>query len=459
MRSQTALVVSFFFSLPLLGCGGGDDETSARPVTWHQDIAPMVAQRCNGCHVDNNIAPFALDSYEKAKPLASVMLDAVEGGRMPPWLAQDTPTCKPKLPWKDDLRLSAKELSDLQAWVAAGAPEGDPATAAPLPEPPKLSIETPSASMTFEAPFTVDGDKDDFQCFVLDPKNTQTMWVTAAQLRPGNNKVAHHGLVFVDVKGESTTLIEKDGRFSCFNPPSVAGYLVNTWAPGAAPLLMPATAGIPIPAGAKIVVQMHYHPTGKGPEVDQSTVDFEWTSTQPEWEAAQALIGNFNKTKADGTGLLPGPNDGATAEFSIPAGVSDHTETMVYRQTIPLEIPVFSVGTHMHYVGTNMKIDYYNKIEEAEECLVETPNWNFNWQRFYNYDAPISELPKVRVGDELRLRCDYNNTMQNRFVAQALKDKGISQPIDVKLGEQTTDEMCLGIFGILAPPGALEQIF
>ena len=212
--------------------------------------------------------------------------------------------------------------------------------------------------------------------------------------------------------------------------------------------------------GAKILVQMHYHPTGKGPELDQSTLDLEWTTQQPEWEAALALVGNNNKLKANGTGLQIGPNDtNGTAEFLIPANVSDHTETMIYRQEIPLALPIFAVGTHMHYVGTDMQIDFQNNAEGGSECLVETPQWNFNWQRLYAFDTSIEEYPKIRPGDALTMRCSYNNSMSNKFVGQALQDQGLKQPVDVHLGEQTLDEMCLGIFGVLGPPGVLDQIF
>jgi len=31
---------------------------------------------------------------------------------------------------------------------------------------------------------------------------------------------------------------------------------------------------------------------------------------------------------------------------------------------------------------------------------------------------------------------------------RALEDQGLTSPIDITLGEQTLDEMCLGIFGI-----------
>jgi hypothetical protein len=57
------------------------------------------------------------------------------------------------------------------------------------------------------------------------------------------------------------------------------------------------------------------------------------------------------------------------------------------------------------------------------------------------------------------MRCTYDNSLGNGFVGQALQDQGLKQPIDVHLGEQTLNEMCLGVFGILAPQGVLDQIF
>jgi hypothetical protein len=315
--------------------------------------------------------------------------------------------------------------------------------------------------MTFAAPYAVDGTKDDFQCFVLDPGNTERVWLTAAQVHPGNRKVDHHALVFMDGTGATAALADQNGRFPCFGLPKSKGFLFSLWTPGAVPTRMPETSGMPMDPGARILVQMHYHPTGQGPENDQSTVDLEWTTKQPEWDAALALIGNNNKQKANGTGLQPGPNDttSGTAEFRIPANVTDHTETMIYRHDIPLALPLFAVGTHMHYVGTDMEIDFTNNAEGGTECLVETPRWNFNWQRLYSFDTPIDQYPLIRPGDEMTMRCGYNNSLSNKFVGQALEGQGLKQPLDVNLGEQTIDEMCLGIFGVLGPPGVLDQIF
>jgi hypothetical protein len=106
----------------------------------------------------------------------------------------------------------------------------------------------------------------------------------------------------------------------------------------------------------------------------------------------------------------------------------------------------------MHYVGTDMlvKLVHNDPVgdEPDEECLVQTPNWDFGWQRAYAYDAPLDAVPQLRSGDELHMRCDYNNSMSNPFVVQALAEQGLDGPVDVHLGEETLDEMCLGVFGI-----------
>ena len=147
----------------------------------------------------------------------------------------------------------------------------------------------------------------------------------------------------------------------------------------------------------------------------------------------------------------------AEAEFVIPADVSGHVEDMSWTWKLPpsLEFKVYAAGTHMHYVGRDMQVWLeHTKAQpgaDREECLIETPQWNFNWQRGYAYDAQYEELPSMGSGDKLKLHCVYDNTMKNVFVAQALHERGMDAPIEVKLGEDTLDEMCVGAVGVLYP--------
>ena len=49
----------------------------------------------------------------------------------------------------------------------------------------------------------------------------------------------------------------------------------------------------------------------------------------------------------------------------------------------------------------------------------------------------------------IKFHCDFDNSMDNQFVVQALADRKLKAPVDVKLGEDTLDEMCLGALGIM----------
>ncbi len=85
------------------------------------------------------------------------------------------------------------------------------------------------------------------------------------------------------------------------------------------------------------------------------------------------------------------------------------------------------------------------------ECLANG-GWNFDWQRTYQYDAPLDLLPSVTAGDVIDIKCKWDNTLENPFVQRMLTDSNLPpQPIDITLGEQTTNEMCLEIFGLSIP--------
>jgi hypothetical protein len=216
--------------------------------------------------------------------------------------------------------------------------------------------------------------------------------------------------------------------------------------------------------GDKLIVQVHYHPTGQGPETDDSTrIDLQWTEEEPAYTGGIFLIGNFEQVDAgfaggEGYGLTTGP------DFLIPAGAQNHQEVNRYwldDEGDPLarlvDIYVWMVGTHMHYVGTDMKITVETPTDE-EQCLVQTPHWDFNWQRGYFFEGDVADLPTIHAGDTLTMRCTYDNSMENPFVREALDDQGLTEPMDVALGEETLDEMCLGVFG-LAVPSQFAELF
>jgi hypothetical protein len=428
--------------------GDGDGDTAALRPNWHQDIAPLVHANCVGCHIEGSIAPFSLETYAQAWPWGALMSDAVDDGLMPPWGAIETDECQPTHDWANDLRLSDADKQLVADWVTAGTPEGDPADAVALPTPPDLDLQNPSATFQNPSAFTVGGNEDSFICYSIDPGLTSDVWITGLQIVPDNAQVVHHVLVYADPSANSAAVAGPDGSYPCFGTAGVDGAnLLGTWVPGAVPIVMPDGVGLPMPAGSRVILAYHYHPTGAGDEIDQSSLALQWVDSKPPYEGLVDLLGNFPTAP----GLEPGPNDpGGTALFVIPADVSDHTETMSI--TLPDLLPpidLFTVGTHMHYAGVDMKV--WLERDGEEICLIQTPRWDFNWQRTYNIDAAIGQFPKVQGGDVVKLRCTYNNTLDNPLLAEALASEGLDAPTTVLLGESSIEEMCLLIFGLAAP--------
>ncbi len=427
--------------------GVPNDET----VTWHGQIAPLFSAHCSGCHRTGGIAPFSFETYEVASAIAPAALHAIEEGEMPPWGAQDTDECTPPFAFKDDPRLSPDEVSLLQRWIDEGTPLGDPDNAAPLPSAPPLELEDPTQNIAMNSTVTIDGPSDEFFCFSLDPGLDEDVWVTATQVNPGNDAIVHHVLVYVDPDGYSADLAGDDGVYPCFGGPGFSRpQLLAAWAPGAVPARTPEGAAMHVPAGSRLVMNVHYHPTANTSETDSSTsIDLKFDTEEPASTAVFVLAGNLSSESA---GLLPGENDAdGVTEFRIPAGESAHVETQQIAVSPILSVlgaEVFAVGTHMHLLGKDMKISF-ERSDGTSQCLLQTPDWDFDWQRSYYYDT--TEALKIERGDVLTMRCTYDNTLDHAGTAEALEEQGLEEPIDVYLGEESLDEMCLGVFGVTIP--------
>jgi mono/diheme cytochrome c family protein len=456
--------------------GSGGTSAAGDAPTWHADVAPLVSQHCQGCHRADGIGPFALETYAQAKMWSFTFDEVLASGRMPPFLAQTTSECEPRFGYKEDLRLSEEQRQLIARWVDAGSPEGDAKTAADLPAPPELELTDAELDIKIPSPVTIEGAGDKFICFSLTPDFSalaatgpeaallgERVLIDAAQVHPGNTAIVHHVLLFTDAEGESAALAGDKGYYDCFGGAQLSSPgLVMAWAPGATPVRAPEGVAMAIPSKGRLVMQVHYHPTGSPQTDDATSVQLRrYKAGIPEYIAALSLIGNARARNANGMGLQPGPGDAGEAEFRIPAGERAHTESM--RFLLPAgKAPyrIWAVGSHMHYVGTDMRIGIARNApgdEPAEECLLQTPSWDFNWQRGYLFDAPIAQAPSAKPGDVLELRCTYDNSMQNRFVAAALSEQGLSAPRDVTLGEETLDEMCLGIFGMAQKVSDLLQ--
>jgi hypothetical protein len=272
----------------------------------------------------------------------------------------------------------------------------------------------------------------------FDPGNVQEVYVDGMQLVPGNDRVVHHGLVYVDTDASSASWPGGISPDCGAGAGSGSGPLVGAWVPGSMPMQTPEGVGIRLPAGARIVLNVHYHALVTGPEVDDATsLVLRWQPTPPAYVAEFQLIG------------APAFGETLTSPFSIPAGATGHQE--IVRAGVPdpgaADVRVFSALNHMHKVGVDMKTSVV-RAGGQEECLLQTPAWDFDWQRLYAYDVPIEQAFQVQSGDEVRVRCTYDNSLGNPAVVEMLQELGLAEPQEVSLGEGTFDEMCIVGLGV-----------
>src|SRR5581483_53890 len=243
------------------------------PVTFHKDVLPILQNNCQTCHRPGEVGPFSLMNYRQAVTWAEDIKSYTQKRIMPPWKPTEG------VAFHNERRLSDKDLATLGAWVDGGTPEGD-AKDAPPPRkfPEGLQLGTPDLILTMPDDFQLGPTgRDLFRCFVLPTNLPSDTYVTAVEIRPGNPRIVHHMLLFIDTTGQGRKLELKQQKDK--QSPSDQeharetdldkgpGYTVsmgigftpqgglNGWAPGSMPRHLPEGAGFFLPKGADVIMQ------------------------------------------------------------------------------------------------------------------------------------------------------------------------------------------------------------
>ena len=377
--------------------------------TFTKHVAPILWKNCAVCHREGEVGPFALLKYKDAAKRADFLADITASRRMPPWKAE------PHFgEFADERRLSDADIATLRRWAEAGAPEGD---AADLSKPPKFvdgwELGEPDIVLEMPESFAVPADGPDiYQCFVLPIPTTEHRTVAAVEFRPGNRRIVHHAIMFLDAnKAARARDAEEPGQgYRSFGGPGIlpTGGL-GGWAPGCVPFKLAPGIGKFLRHGSDLVLQIHYHPSGK-PETDRSRVDIHFTK-QP----ATTIVG--------GLALM-------NTKLSIPPGEKAYQVT-VKSQPLAADVYLLGLGPHMHLLGRQMKVTAQTPAGETVP-LIWIKDWDFNWQLGYGFKTPV----KLPQGSVIHVVAEYDNSDENPHNPN-------SPPKTVSWGEETTDEMCL----------------
>jgi hypothetical protein len=426
--------------LVLAACG----VPSAAPPspTYERDIAPLVQEHCQGCHVPNGIAPFSLTTYEEVTQMQVAARADIEARKMPPFLA-----AKGCTDYSNDISLSDDQIAMFGAWIDTGSPRGTPS--APTQQ---QAVNTPTdelprvdATLSMPVSYTPQTSPDDYRCFVLDWNQTTDKFVTGFRVVPGNPKVVHHVIAYLAAPDQVAKVQAKDAAdplpgYTCFGGPGAgADTWLGAWAPGAIGGMYPPNTGLKVVAGSKVVLQIHYNLQSAGTDTtDLTQVQVALDDTV----MRQAVLAPWtNPDWTDGMNMkIPAFQSDVEYDFSYdPTPIMSWLTNGVLTDGVGLRF--YSVMAHQHLLGKSSKLEILRNGDEAQsECLLDIPRWDFHWQRSYRF----SQGKIFHPGDQLKITCHWDNSAQAQPVINGVQQTSR----DVYWGEGTTDEMCLGLLYI-----------
>jgi thiol-disulfide isomerase/thioredoxin len=369
-------------------------------VTFTKHISRILQKNCQECHRPGQIGPMALLSYDDAVAWAETIREVIDEERMPPWFA-DPRHGK----WSNDRRLSKEDKQALLAWLDGGTPRGDERD---LPPPRKFpegwQIGKPDLILHMPKPYKVPAVTPKggvpYRYFSVPTNFKEDRWVQRAEARPGAAAVVHHIVVFIVPPGE---VLRPDGP----------GSVLCGMAPGDMPLILEPGLAKKVPAGARLVFQMHYTPNGRE-HSDQSSVGVIFAKKPP---AHQVL------TKPVHNGWF------MARWITIPAGAdnfaieADHTFTE--------DVHVLGFMPHMHLRGKDFTFEAQHPGGK-KETLLSVPRYNFNWQSVYRSE----KLIPMAKGTKLHCLAHFDNSSKNPHNPDPTQNVG--------WGDQTWEEMMIG---------------
>lgn len=385
--------------------------------TWAKDIAPIMYKNCTNCHHVGGAGHGSLMTYTDANNLAGLIQYHTENKSMPPW-----PPDRDYNNYADERHLTDKQINLIKTWVNNGALAGD-TTLAPAPPIYSNSDLITNADLTGKIPtFTVFSNSDLYQCFVIPSGLTQDEFLTAIELIPGNSSIVHHVLMFQDTTGAARQKDNADPNpgYTNFGGIGVASpILIGAWVPGSRPFIYPQGLGVKIYKNADIVLQIHY-PSNSLNQVDSTKFNMKLSASSLRQVIIQPILNH--RTSGPGS-LINGPL--SIAPNTIQTFVSKFKNNYT-------DLSLLAIAPHMHLIGKSIKVFSVNAAKDTTP-LINIKDWDFKWQGQYSFQK-LTKLPK---GDTAFAEAIYDNTAANQ------NNPNKSNPLQVTLGEATTNEMML----------------
>jgi hypothetical protein len=413
--------------IALLATLVGASVAAADTPTFYKDVLPILQANCQTCHRPGEVAPMSLLTFEQARPWAKAIQKAVVSRQMPPWFAD------PQVGhFSNERRLNTRDIDLINAWVDGGAPAGSEADA-----PPPLTFASgwnikPDLVVEMPKPFELPARGTINYKYVLVKGNfTEDLWVSAAEMRPGNPKVLHHGKVWVRPPGskwmenaEYGVAYERETQSSILGRNSIeeGNDILGKFNPGlgAQHFDLDGSAKF-IPKGSDLVFELHYTTSGEATS-DVSKLGLVLAKAPPQTRYY----------------FHAGPTAG---NLAIPPG--DQNAEVVSEITLGQDARLVYAQPHMHLRGKDFELRVITPDKQVKTVL--KGKFNFDWQMGYEFAEPIA-MPK---GTKLLFITHFDNSPANRFNPDPSKK--------VVWGPQNWDEMSNCFIGVLFPTTTAPQ--
>jgi len=362
------------------------------PVTFYEQIMPIVQNHCQECHHPGGQAPFSLMTLDEVSSHAKMIAEVVADRRMPPWYAHR------RHPFVNERGLSSDERSQIAAWVDSGLPTGD-ASKAPPPRTfadGKWEIGEPDLVTTALETHSLPADGFvDYRYTILPYVFLEDTWISAAEILPSNPAVVHHcNMAYFAIGGK-------------FNE----GNFITGRVPGGTAMVLDDGIALRIPRGSVVGLQIHYTTSGK-PEKNRMSVGFRFPRGTVHKELHHLQV--------------------TTSRFAIPPGAAAHPVTS--SRTLPQDATGIGMFSHMHLRGKDMTFVAHAPKSDPE-TLLSIPNYHFGWQQNYRW-RPGDK--KFAAGTRIEVVAHFDNSPFNPF--------NPDPTATVRHGPQTVQEMMFGFF-------------
>jgi peroxiredoxin len=450
-----------------------DKPISYKPVTWYsrsiaykkfeapptyvKDAGPILAARCLYCHADAvGIRPY-FTNYKVTKGWAAMIRETLLTRRMPPW-TWDIGVAQPYL-HTERLVLKTEEMQTLVAWIDAGAPRGDGKD--PLLwttrawERKRYNLPKPDLLLSNREISVPPKGFNEYKFYEIAGPMKEDMWVIGTRLDSTNIKTVHHQMLIVTSKPleyytkaaaqrRDEELVEEDHdggipawelhQMRMNNVSNESFVRIQVYGLGLnQPTLLrniwKNNLGFFVPKGSHIVLETHYHGTGK-PEKEISTVGL-YLHKGPE------------KLKSINSGRVSFIN-----HIELAPGAKS---TIIDADPIilPKKSGLLALGLHMHMRGKSAK--YFATYPDGKvELLASHPIFNYTTSTARGIVFDSSKI--LPAGTQVHIQCTFDNSSSNPFNPDPLKHVGWGQTID-------RSEMCMGyLWTYDASDGQAEKI-